>query len=111
MQRRASSWNGAVMAAVGQAAMQRVQEPQRFFSGASGSSSSVVMISERKIQLPSWRLMRLVCLPMNPSPARCARSRSSSGPVSTYHSERVPAPPSSFTNSASCFRRSPSTSW
>ena len=36
MQRRASSWNGAVMACVGQAVMQRVQEPQRFFSGASG---------------------------------------------------------------------------
>src|SRR5438046_6760821 len=30
--------------------MQRVQVPQRFFSGASGSSSSVVRISARKIQ-------------------------------------------------------------
>ena len=48
MQRRASSWKGAVMAAVGQAAMQRVQEPQWFFSGGSGSSSRVVMISDRK---------------------------------------------------------------
>ncbi len=52
MQRRASSWNGAGMALVGQAVMQRVQWPQWFFSSASGSSSSVVMISERKIQLP-----------------------------------------------------------
>ena len=38
MQRRASSWNGAVMAFVGQAVMQREQEPQRFFSGASGAN-------------------------------------------------------------------------
>ena len=54
---RASSSNGAVMAFVGQAAMQRVHLPQWFRSGASGSSSSVVRISARKIQLPSLRLM------------------------------------------------------
>ena len=83
-----------MMAAVGQASRQRRQEPQWFFSGASGGSSSVVMISARKNQLPSLRLIRLVCLPMNPSPARCAKSRSSNGPVSTYHSERVCPPPS-----------------
>ena len=111
MQRRASSWKGAVIACVGQAVMQRVQEPHRFFSAASGSSSSVVMISARKNQLPSRRLIRFVCLPAKPSPARCARSRSSNGPVSTYQSERVSAPPSWLTASVSCLSGAASTSW
>ena len=90
MQRRASSSNGARIASVGHAAMQRVQLPQRFFSGGSGSISTVVMISLRRIQLPSFRLMRFVCLPMKPRPDRCARSRSSKGPVSTYQRKRAP---------------------
>ena len=30
-----------------------------------------------------------MCLPIKPSPARWARSRSRNGPVSTYQSERV----------------------
>ena len=50
MQRRASSLNGAVIAPVGQAARQRVHEPQWFFSGVSGARSRVVMIWARKIQ-------------------------------------------------------------
>src|SRR5260221_177435 len=99
------------MACVGHAVMQRVQEPQWFLSGASGSSSSVVMISPRKIQLPRRRLMSLVCVPTNPIPARCARSRSSNGPVSTYQSDRVSAPPSWFMKLVNSFRRSPRTSW
>src|SRR5204863_65318 len=38
MQRRASNSNGAVMAAVGQAEIQRAQEPHRFCSGSSCAS-------------------------------------------------------------------------
>src|SRR5829696_9006869 len=95
MQRRASSWNGATIAAVGQAVKQRVQEPHRFFSGGSGSSSRVVKISDRKIQLPSFRLIKLVCLPTKPKPERWAKSRSKIGPVSTYDNDRVFGPPSS----------------
>ncbi len=54
-----------------------------------GRQFSVVKISARKIQLPRRRLMRLVCLPTKPRPARWAKSRSNTGPVSTYQSERV----------------------
>jgi hypothetical protein len=39
MQRRASSWNGAVIAPVGQASMQLVHLPQWLRSGSSGSST------------------------------------------------------------------------
>ena len=42
MQRRASSWQGATIAAVGQAGMQAVQVPQCALAGAStGSGRSV----------------------------------------------------------------------
>src|ERR1044071_968066 len=93
MQRRASSRNGAVIAFVGHAAMHLEHDPQRLNSGPSGSMSIVVKISARKSQLPSLRLIRLVCLPTTPRPDLCAKSRSNNGPVSTYHSERVDGPP------------------
>ena len=52
----------------------------------------------RTLSDPICRLsILLTCtprMPMKPTPALCAKSRSSSGPVSTYHRERVPAPPS-----------------
>src|SRR5262249_3465843 len=107
IQRRASNWKGLVIALVGQAVIQRLQEPHRFFSALSGDNSNVVMISLRKIQFPNFRLIRLVCLPTKPSPDRWARSRSNNGPVSTYQSDLTPGPPNSVSTLTNSLSRSP----
>ena len=83
MQRRASSTYGLTKALVGHASRQRVQVPQRSGSGASGSSSAVVSTVPMKKKDPRSGWSSIVFLPIQPSPARAARSRSSSGPVST----------------------------
>ena len=111
MHRRASSVKGAGRAPVGQALRQRVQDPQRLCSGASGSSSAVVRISARRNQLPRLREIRLVCLPTNPTPARWAKSRSRMGPVSTYQSDRCDTPASVSRNSVRARKGSLSRSW
>ena len=83
MQRRASSWNGAGKARVGQASRQAVQLPQWSRSAGSGGMFSVVKIAPRKNQFPSSRDRTLVCLPCQPSPAACASGFSITGAVST----------------------------
>ena len=83
MQRRASRTHGPTKASVGQASRQARQEPQRSGSGASGASSAVVSSTPMKNQEPSDGRSSIVFLPILPSPARAARSRSSTGPVST----------------------------
>ena len=89
MHRRASSSYGARMAPVGQAAMHRAQVPQWFRAGGSGSSSKSVRISPRKSQEPSPCTITFVFFPIQPTPARSAQERSSTGPVSTYASQRA----------------------
>ena len=82
-QRVASSTHGSRMAAVGQASMHSVQVPHWSNCGASGSSAKLVMISDRKNHEPFSGLMRQVFLPIHPSPACWAYTRSCTGPVST----------------------------
>jgi len=53
---------------VGHAVMQRVHLPQRLCSGASGSNSSVVMISERKIQFAQLAADQVRVLPDEAQP-------------------------------------------
>src|SRR5260370_2387369 len=71
------------IAAVGHASIQRVHVPQRSGGGESGSISSETSSSPRKNHEPIGWLMRQVFLPIQPSPARRAYVRSSSGAVST----------------------------
>ena len=81
MQSRESSTppSGAI-APVGQATMQRVQEPHVFRSGASGAISIVVAIAPSSTHGPNPGASSIVDLPSHPSPARAASGRSSSGP-------------------------------
>ena len=83
MQRRASTRYGATIAPVGQTSMQRVQVPQCALAGVSTGSGRSVRISPRKNQLPAPRLIRQLCLPIQPRPASRASARSSTGPEST----------------------------
>ena len=83
MHNRASSLKGAVIACVGQASMHKRHSPQERSSGVSGAKSRVVITLARNTHDPSPLVMSMVFLPINPSPARCARARSRSGPVST----------------------------
>jgi DNA invertase Pin-like site-specific DNA recombinase len=81
---RASSTRGATNACVGHASRHRVHRPHRSASkGASGTSGHASTSAPRKKKLPRVGLMSRVFLPNHPSPARRARSRSSSGPEST----------------------------
>ncbi len=90
MHRRASSWYGAVIAAVGHASMHRRQVPHRSTAGSSASSAKLVNISPRKTHDPIFSLITHVFFPIHPIPARAARSFSITGAVSTLH--RVAAP-------------------
>ena len=84
MHRVASSTRGAVIASVGQACMHRVHVPHRSASnGASTASGKSTNSDARKRNDPARGLISIVFLPNQPSPARCARSRSSTGPEST----------------------------
>jgi hypothetical protein len=88
---------GPVIAPVGQALMQRVQEPVvplrligRQFQGGDD------LRKEKPIPELTTDQVRVLA---DKTEARSLREiRSSSGPVSTYQSERVPCPPSSSTN-------------
>ncbi len=82
MQRVASIVRSPRSAPVGQASTQRVHAPHEVRSGGSGSSSSVVTISPKNTAEPRPLTMRLVCLPIQPNPARAANARSASGAVS-----------------------------
>ena len=61
----------------------------RFLGGSSGIGS-VVRSSAKKPPLPSLSLISSVCLPIRPTPARWACSRSRSGAVSTQTRNRWP---------------------
>src|ERR1700686_1238093 len=78
-----SSWYGARIASVGQASMQRVQVPHRSGAGMSGASSRDVRITPKKNHEPLFLLMMQVFLPIQPTPAYFAKTRSTIGPVST----------------------------
>jgi len=84
MQRRASSWYGAVMARVGQMSRQAVQLPQRDVTGSAAVAAigRSVQISPRKNQEPASRFSTSVCLPIQPRPALRASAFSSSGALS-----------------------------
>ena len=71
------------MAPVGQAGMQAWQLPQCALAGASAGSGRSVRISPRKKYEPASRAIRLVCLPIQPSPALRASAFSSTGALST----------------------------
>src|SRR5438876_748251 len=82
MQRVASSTCGSGKALVGQAPRQAVQVPQcEPVNGSSGSNSRSVSSAPRKKKLPRRGLISIVFLPIQPSPARRAKSRSKSGAV------------------------------
>ena len=84
MQRRASRTRGATNAAVGHASRQALQLPQRSASnGRSASSGASVKVTPMKVNEPISGRMSIVFLPIQPSPARCASSRSGTGPAST----------------------------
>jgi hypothetical protein len=83
MQRVASSTLGSTKASVGQASRQRVQVPQcSVENGSSGARSRSVKIDPMKVQEPAPGRMSMAFLPIQPSPARSASSRSGTGPVS-----------------------------
>ncbi len=83
MQRRASRRQGATIAPVGHAGMQAWQVPQWALAGSSGGNGRSVRISPRKNHEPASRAIRLVCLPIQPSPASRACAFSSTGALST----------------------------
>ena len=71
MHRRASSWTGPVMAAVGQAAMQAVQVPQ--WSGAKGAYGGQVDVHEQSAEEepasePGIEQHRVLADPAEPGP-------------------------------------------
>ena len=77
--RRASRTKGAAKACVGHASRHRVQLPQRSVIGSPGSSSSVVTTSPSSTIEPTPGAMSMPFFPTNPSPARAAHARSSTG--------------------------------
>jgi len=84
MQRRASSTPGATNALVGQASRQARQVPQRSASkGRSGARSASVNTTPMKVNEPRSGSISIMFFPIQPSPARCASSRSGTGPAST----------------------------
>jgi len=70
---------GRANAPVGQASRQARQEPQRSGSGSSKSSSAEVRSTPIRNQEPRVRVSSMVFLPIQPSPARAARSRFEDG--------------------------------
>ena len=64
----------------------------------------------RKTQEPYSRVMRLVCLPIQPSPARSAQALSIIGALSTQTRPSVPGARST-TQASSALSFSRSTSW
>ena len=83
MHRVASSTCGATNAAVGQASRQRVQVPQwSSANGASMARSRSVNTVPMKKSDPTPGRSSMVFLPIQPSPARWASSRSGTGPAS-----------------------------
>ena len=71
-------------APVGQASIHCMQLPQQFATvSASGVSAKSSMIWPIKKNEPPFRLMSMVFFPINPSPARHAVARSSTGAEST----------------------------
>ncbi len=90
-------------APVGHASTHALHVPQRSSSnGASGSSSTSTSNVPMKKYEPRRGWMSIVLRPNQPSPARRASSRSSTGPVSTY----ARAAGSSLPTSASSHRNS-----
>jgi hypothetical protein len=83
MQRRASSWYGAVIAPVGQAGMQALQLPQRSFAGVSTGNGRSVNSSPSMKSEPARSLIRFVCLPIQPRPALRASGFYMTGAEST----------------------------
>jgi len=77
MHKRASSWYGRRCAR----GVRLHAAPAGAAILTSGGRPSIQdsLVFREENQLPSRRLMRLVCLPINPMPARCARSRSRMG--------------------------------
>src|SRR6266576_2818875 len=78
-----SSWYGPRKAFVGQASRQRVHVPQRSGDGRSGVSSNDVRITPRNSHDPIFWFRMQVFLPIQPTPAYFAYTRSTKGPVST----------------------------
>ncbi len=79
MQRRASSWYGAVIARVGQISMQRAHVPHRSAIGSSAGKARSVRISPRKNIEPASCDSSKVCLPRQPMPDLRASSTSNTG--------------------------------
>src|SRR6476659_11052303 len=84
MQRRESTTYGSTMAFVGHASRHAVHVPQWSSAiGASYSSSTFSRSEPMKTHDPPSRVIKLVCLPIQPSPARSAQALSMNGVVST----------------------------
>src|SRR5438046_6361055 len=89
MHRRASRAYGPTKAWVGHASRHAVQVPHRSGSRASHSSRAVVSTTPMKNQEPSDGSSRLVFLPIQPRPARAARSRSRTALRSEEHTSEL----------------------
>jgi len=75
-----------MIASVGQASIQAVQEPHKLVVNVlSYSNSKSVTISPRKTQVPKSFVIKFVCFPIQPNPALCAHTFSDIGDVSTQH--------------------------
>ena len=70
--------------AVGQAVRQAVHSPHWSGAGTSGASGRSVMRHPRNSQEPSSGSITQQFFPIQPTPAYCAKTRSCTGPVSTY---------------------------
>src|SRR6187402_2734109 len=84
MHLRLSSTYGSRMALVGHASMHLVQDPQRSGAGESVSRTKSVRMQPRNSHDPAFSLMMQVFFPNHPIPAYFAKTRSFTGPVSTY---------------------------
>src|SRR5208283_3299028 len=78
-----STTYGSTIAFVGHASRQAVHVPQKSSIGVSYSRSSVEIISPRNTHEPKSFVIRFVCFPLHPIPARSAQTLSITGPVST----------------------------
>ncbi len=111
MHRRLSRTRGAGKAPVGQASRHRVHVPHRSVSkGASSARSRFVRTTAMKHSDPRLGSISIVFFPIHPMPARCANSRSGTGPASTNDRAMVDASPSSRRNPSTAARGSRSAS-
>src|SRR5690606_29954697 len=79
-----STTYGAIMASVGHASIQRLQLPQCSVTvGLSYSNTKSKMSSATKKNEPTFLLIKLVFLPIQPNPDFCAHALSKTGAEST----------------------------